>query len=77
MWEPGARATEDQPEPTVLGWLARCGGRVVYRNPAARLGTRDPRHAGTAVVVLVELREALDGRAEGLAGPCRAPIAAS
>ena len=77
MWEPGARATEDQPEPTVLGWLARCGGRVVYRNPAARLGTRDPRHVATAVVVLVELREALDRQAEGLAGPCRAPIAAS
>jgi len=76
MREPGTPATDDKPEATVLGWLARCGGRVVYRNPAARFGTRDPRHAGTGVVVLVELREALDAQAEGLAGPCRAPIAA-
>jgi hypothetical protein len=40
---------------TVVGWLARCGGRVVYRNPAARFGTRDPRLSGTQVLVLIEL----------------------
>lgn len=70
------RAADDEPETTVLEWLARCGGRVVYRNPAARFGTRDPRHTDTGIVVLVELRGVLDGQAESLAGPCRAPIAA-
>jgi hypothetical protein len=76
MREPEGLATEGQPERTVSGWLARCGGRVIYRNPAARFGTRDPRHAGTGVVVLIELRDALDRQAAGLAGPCRPPIAA-
>jgi hypothetical protein len=65
----------DTPATTLLEWLARCGGRVVYRNPAAWFGTRDPRHTDTGVVVLVELRDMLDGQAESLAGPCRAPIA--
>lgn len=63
---------EPDAAPTVVGWLARCGGRVVYRNPAARFGTRDPRLAGTQVVVLIELVDTLDDRAaecRGQAGP--------
>jgi hypothetical protein len=62
--------------PTVLAWLARCGGRPIYRNPTARLGTRDPRHVATVGIVLIELTDALDDQAAHLLGSCRRPTTA-
>jgi hypothetical protein len=47
--------TGEGPDAILLDLLARAGGRVIYRNPAARFGTRDPRRVDTSVVVLIEL----------------------
>jgi len=58
---------------SVVDWLRRCGGRIVYRNPQARFGTRDPRRVLTGAVVLIELNERLTPPATTLSGDCVMP----
>ena len=61
----------DPPRPTtLLGWLARCGGRIVYRNPLARRSVRDPRNTATDDLSLLELGDSLAPDAAGLQGRC-------
>ena len=61
------------PAPTAVGWLARCAGRIVYRNPAARFGTRDPQRASSSVLVLIEIGDRLTDEGAALTGGCAAP----
>lgn len=58
---------------TMLGWLARCGGQLVYRNSHARLGVRDPRNVRTSDLVVIRLADSLSVSAARLEDGCAAP----
>ena len=55
---------------TLLGWLARCGGQVVYRNPRAQMGARDPRNLRTSDLVVIRLVDSLSVSAARLEDGC-------
>lgn len=55
---------------TLLGWLARCGSQVVYRNPRAQFGARDPRNLRTGDLVVMRLVDSLPASAARLEDGC-------
>jgi hypothetical protein len=55
---------------TLLGWLARCGSQVVYRNPRAQAGARDPRNLRTSDLVVIKLVDTLPVSAAQLQDGC-------